>query len=128
MVITIKKEEDAAVDLFKSLFKSLKTYYNTLFNTGYKKYSDVDKLLVYNYLIEILTGDMRIYVDEYDYRIIQRALNCIYGSSCLISYPQYINNDNLFGHTFSDSLPTPRVTEIGDIIRVTQDANIRYKL
>ena len=70
---------------------------------------------------------MRVYVTERDYRIIQGALNCLYGSSCLISYPSYLNDNNLFGNTFSDSM-MPRVTEIGDIIRTTEDAQIRIKM
>lgn len=115
------------MELVKKLFKSLKTYYNTLFNTGYKKYSDVNKLLVFNFITELLTGDMRVYITEPDYRIIQNALNCLYGSSCLISYPNYINDNSPFGNLFSDSV-TPRVTEVGDIIRITEDARIRFKL
>lgn len=115
------------VELVKKLFKSLKAYYNTLFNTGYKKYSDVNKLLVFNFITELLTEDMRVYITEHDYRIIQNALNCLYGSSCLISYPAYINDNSLFGNMFSDSI-TPRITEVGDIVRVTEDARIRFKL
>lgn len=70
---------------------------------------------------------MRVYITEPDYRIIQNALNCLYGSSCLIPYPNYINDNSPFGNLFSDSV-TPRVTEIGDIIRITEDARIRFKL
>lgn len=70
---------------------------------------------------------MRVYITENDYRIIQNALNCLYGSSCLIPYPNYINDNNLFGNLFSDSV-TPRATEIDDIIRITEDARIRFKL
>lgn len=70
---------------------------------------------------------MRVYITEHDYRIIQNALNCLYGSSCLISYPSYINDNNLFGNIFSDSM-IPRATEVGNIIRTTEDAYIRIKM
>lgn len=122
-----QRKEDAAVELVKNLFKSLKIYYNNLFNTGYKKYSDVNKLLVFDFITELLTGDMRIYINEDDYRIIQKALNCLYGSSCLIPYPTYLNNNNLFGNVFSNSMIV-RATEVGNIVRISEDAQIRIKM
>ena len=70
---------------------------------------------------------MRVYVTEDDYRIIQYALNCLYGSSCLISYPNYVNNNSPFGNTFSDSV-TPRITEVDEVIRITESGKVRFKL
>lgn len=93
---------------------SLKSYFNALTQFGYKKQADVDKLLAYIFIEELLTGEMRFFITEDDYRLIEKALNCLYGSSCLIPYPKYINEDSLFGHTL---ILNPRSTE---------DNNLRY--
>ena len=119
-------KEDVDVELLNNLYKSLKTYYNTLFNTGYRKYPEVYKLLVYDFITELLTGDLRMYITESDYRKIMKALSCLYGSSCLISYPSYLTDNSMFGNTFSDSVV--RITEMNNNIRLTEDEEIRIKM
>ncbi len=104
----------------------MSVYFNALTKFGYKKQSDVNKLLVYNFIGEILTGEMRYFITEKDYGAIEQALSCLYGSSCLIPYPQYINDDYLFGHLESGRLITPRITEDNNI-RFTEDVRVRFK-
>lgn len=115
-----------AVDVLNDVFKSISIYFNTLSQLGYKKQSDVDKLIIYAFIEEMLTGEMRIFVTEDDYRVIEQALTCLYGSSCLLPYPQYANNDSLFGHLESSGLITPRLAQ-DDNIRFTEDDRVRFK-
>lgn len=108
-------KEDVAVEILNDVAKSIDIYFNTLAQLGYKKQSDVDRLLVYSFFEELLTGEMRYFITESDYRLIEQALSCLYGSSCLMPYPKYINDDSLFGHLEGSSSP-----------RITQDSNMRY--
>ena len=103
---------------------SINLYFNALSEFGYKQQKDVDKLLVYIFIEDLLTGPMRQYVTEFDLRVISSALNCLYGSTCLIPYPLKFNEDELFGHFDYDI--KPRVTE-GSNIRFTEDGDIRFK-
>lgn len=115
-----------AVEIINDVFNSIGTYFNALTQFGYKKQEDVNKLLVYNFIEEMLTGEMRFFVTEADYRLIEQALSCLYGSSCLIPYPQYANDDCLFGHIESGGLISPRITEDSNI-RFTEDDRVRFK-
>lgn len=121
-----QKEEDVAVEITNDVYGSVNTYFNTLRQLGYKDYGSVYKLLAYTFIEELLTGPMRIYVTEDDYRAISKALNCLYGSNCLIPYPQYVNDDTLFGQW--DMFSTPRITEVDSILRAPEKGdNIRFK-
>ena len=112
------------MEILNDVAKSMDIYFNTLAQLGYKKQSDVDRLLVYSFFEELLTGEMRYFITESDYKLIEQALSCLYGSSCLVLYPEYINDDNLFGHLV-DSL-NPRITQDGNI-RCTEDYILRFK-
>ena len=114
------------MEILNDVFKSVSIYFNTLIQLGYKKQTDVDKLLVYNFIEEMLTGEMRYFITEEDYRKIEQALSCLYGSSCLLPYPQYANDDYLFGHVESGGLISPRITEDSNI-RFTEDDRVRFK-
>lgn len=114
------------VEITNQVASSMSYYFNALTQFGYKKQSDTNKLLIYNFIEEMLTGEMRFYITEADYKLIEQALNCLYGSSCLIPYPQYINDNYLFGHIDSGGIISPRITEDNNI-RLTEDDRIRFK-
>lgn len=110
--------------MFDDLWSSLTHYFNALKWFGHRSERDTNKLTIYTFLIELLTGDMRDYITEADYRAIEKALYCLYGSSCLISYPQYQNEDYLFGRY--NMHPTMRITEDSNV-RHTEDSFVRLK-
>lgn len=105
-----ERKEGVVVDITRKALNSVDNYFNTLAQFGYKKQLDVDKLLILLFIEELLTEEMRFFVTEEDYRSIDNALNCLYGSSCLIPYPQYINDDSLFG-TMGKGLYVTGITE-----------------
>lgn len=80
--------------MVNDVYGSVHRYFNTLTNTGYVKQKDVDKLLLYTSIQELLDNDFRGLVTEEDYQYINRALYCLYGSTCLIPFPDYYNNKN----------------------------------
>lgn len=79
------------------LYESLRRYFTGLENTGYRKQRDVDRLLILIMIIELLCGELFCFIDEDDKKVIDKALSCLYGSNCLIPYPnKYSKSVNYF--------------------------------
>lgn len=97
-------------------------YFTTLSQFGYKKYSDVNKLIFLISIEELLTGELSYFIDEKDYNSIINALYCQFGSTCLIDFPIFDVYDTLIHYTKGNLIP--RITE-DSILRVTQDENLR---
>lgn len=76
------------MDITNDAYESVTHYFNILKKLGYKSYNEVNKLLVLIFIEELLTGNMAEFITEEDYRNIDKALYCLYGS-CLIPYPNY---------------------------------------
>lgn len=71
------------------IYNALSSYYNVLEKLGYMSYADMQKLLVLTFYKDFTEEDFRGSISCDDYRLIEQALNCLYGSSCLIPYPIY---------------------------------------
>lgn len=109
--------------ILKLAFEAIKRYFHSLSVFGYKKYSDVDKMLLLLYIEEILSGNMSYYITNADLMVINSALNCLYDSTCLIDH-LCSPTDNGLGYYPQDS--TMRVTEDGNY-RMSQNDNWRIK-
>lgn len=72
-------------------FESVSKYFTHLSNVGYFRQSNVDKLILLIFMQELIDRDFRGLVSEDDYKDINKALYCLYGSNCLIPYPDYYN-------------------------------------
>lgn len=115
----------AVVELSDNVFTSLESYFKVLNSVGYFKSSGVNKLLVYAFIEELLTGPLRVFVSQDDYKTIQEALNCLYGTNCLIPYPEFANVDDLYGHIFSDGFLRNALMETKDL-KVASPENLRF--
>lgn len=73
------------------IFEAVNKYFTHLSNVGYFNQSNVDKLLLLTFIQEMIDNDFRGLISEEDYDYINKALYCLYGSSCLIPYPDYYN-------------------------------------
>lgn len=93
----------------------LENYFNILSQTGYYKYSSVYKILVFIFIDDILNTEMNTFVTEDDYKLMVDILECLYGSECLISYPEF------------KELTTTLSTILGSssAFRITEDSNVR---
>lgn len=89
--------------------EAIQRYFTTLSQFGYKSYTDVDKMTVLFFLEEVLAYDFLDFITEDDYRHIVNALYCMFGSTCLIGFPEFANYDSLI-HKTKVHL-TPRITE-----------------
>ena len=86
----------------------------------------MDKLLVCCFLQELLTNDMKDFLTEKDYRLIEDAYSCLYGSSCLLPYPHSANAGQLFYNNIDSNILGVRITEESGL-RSTEDETIRFK-
>lgn len=73
------------------LYKSCVKYFTSLANYGYKSEAEVKKLLFYIFIQE-LVNTPSVVISESDYKELENALYCIYGTTCLIPYPEYCEN------------------------------------
>lgn len=74
------------------LYEILCRYYDRLCNVGYVKQEEVDKILILCAIQKLVDCDFRGLVEEGDYATINNALYKLYGTSCLIPYPDYYND------------------------------------
>lgn len=77
------------------IYTSISQYYTALSKLGYYKYGDVYSLLVLSFLRDFVYEDYRARLSREDYHEIEKALNCLFGSSCLIPYPDYLKMGKL---------------------------------
>lgn len=73
----------------KIVYEALSRYIHALQVFGYKKYKDVDSLLVLIFIREFLYEDFFDYVTSEDYKEISKLLYHLFGTNCLIPFPKY---------------------------------------
>lgn len=77
------------------VYNASDTYFKTLSKLGYTKKKDTDSLLILNFLYNMVYNDYRGYINKKDYHTIEKALNCLYGTNCLMPYPNYLKMGKL---------------------------------
>lgn len=101
-------------------FTGLKNYFHSLSVFGYKSYKEVEKLLVLLFIEELLNGNLSSYITDDDYRTLTKVLYNLFGTSCLIPYPEFKCKVS-----FNQSLNIlPRTSE-NDILRYSEDGIFR---
>lgn len=77
--------------MVEQVYNSLNKYFIHLGNTGYVKQSSVERLLLFTLIQEFVDNVLGLYLTKEDYLEINKALYCLYGSDCMIEYPDYYN-------------------------------------
>lgn len=96
-------------------YTGVSNYFQALSTFGYKGYKEVNKLLVLLFIEDLLRSS---FIDEEDYKTITNVLYCLFGSTCLIPYPEFAVNTQALNDV------TPRITE-NDILRFSEDELLR---
>lgn len=78
------------------IYDALGRYYHALELKGYMSYGNMQKLLVLIFYRDFVFHDYRGLLTKEDYHLIERALDCLYGSTCLIPYPDYLKMGKLY--------------------------------
>ena len=97
------------------LYEALTRYYHALSLKGYMSKSHSLKLLVLSFYRNFMFHDYRGLLSKKDYNLIERALDCIYGTSCLIPYPDYLKMGKLH---------LGEMTEMAQRIKDIEDTNV----
>ena len=77
------------------IYDALSSYYYALEVKGYMSSSHAWKLLLLIFYRDFTLEDYRGLLSKDDYHLIERALDCLWGSSCLIPYPDYLKMGRL---------------------------------
>ena len=77
------------------IYKAITQYYAALCKLGYYSYKDVFRLLILCFYRDFVFHDYRGQLSRKDYHEIEKALNCLFGSTCLIPYPDYLKMGKL---------------------------------
>lgn len=91
-VLERKEDVDAVGEM---IYNALCRYFNVLEKTGYMAINNALKLLVLIFYKDFVYSDYRCTITKDDYRLIERALDCLYGTTCLIPYPDYLKMGKL---------------------------------
>lgn len=78
------------------LYNALSKYFAKLANFGYSDDVEIKKILFYCFINE-LVNTPSIVITQEEYTELEKALYCIYGTTCLIPYPNYCENA-IFSH------------------------------
>lgn len=103
------------------IYNALSQYFAVLKKTGYYKYADVMKLLVLIFYNEFVFSDYRGKLSKADYQLIERALNCLYGTSCLIPYPDYLKMGKLHLGEISEMAQRVKTMEDTNVLKLIHD-------
>ena len=77
------------------IYEASEKYYHALEVRGYMPSTHSYKLLALAFYRDFVYHDYRGLLSKGDYRLIERALDCLYGTSCLIPYPDYLKMGKL---------------------------------
>lgn len=109
------------MEITNDALNSVNKYFHTLSNLGYKKDIEVNSLIVFLFLEELLCGSMSQFITEKDYSTIDKALYCLYGTSCILPYPDYRKTHI---EPLNKMLDEYRVTD-DEILRITETGDVR---
>ena len=111
------------------VYNTLVQYFKLLANFGYVNYTNVYKVLFLISMQDLTTGGFRSLITEDDYRQIERALYKIFGTTCLVPYPQFCSDVNTgkFQTGYLTDLST-RLNIIETNLQQIQDTEVIKKL
>lgn len=105
------------------VYNALCQYFGVLRKTGYYKYADVKKLLVLIFYWNLVYHDYRGLFSKADYSLIEQALNCLYGSTCLIPYPDYLKMGKLHLGEMTEMAQRIKNAENTKVVKVKETAD-----
>ena len=79
------------------------------------------KLLVLSFFKDFVFQDYRGILTREDYCLIERALDCLYGTSCLIPYPDYLKMGKLYLGQISEMAERMKAIEDTEVVKVVKN-------
>jgi len=103
------------------IYNALTSYYNALSKLGYMSNSQAEKLLLLTFYRDFVFNDYRGLISKDDYQVIERALNCLYGTTCLIPYPDYLKMGKLHLGEVTELAQRVKTIEDSDVVKLIHD-------
>ena len=100
------------------VYNAIDGYYKVLGKLGSFSYKDVYKLLLLSFYRNFVFEDYRGLLSKEDYREIEMALYCLFGSNCLIPYPDYLKMGKLH---------IGEMTEMAQRVKTLEDTKVLKK-
>ena len=97
------------------IYNAITQYYAALCKLGYYSYESVFRILVLCFYRDFVFQDYRGRISRKDYHEIEKALNCLFGSTCLIPYPDYLKMGKLH---------LGEITEMAHRLKVIEETNV----
>jgi hypothetical protein len=97
------------------IYDALSSYYHALELKGYMSNIHAMKLLLLIFYRDFVFHDYRGLISRDDYLLIERALDCLWGSTCLIPYPDYLKMGKLH---------LGEITELASRVRTLEDTDV----
>lgn len=120
MVIPLYIRQLSSVDVMgETVYESLSAYYDALSKLGYMSQDKGKSLLLLSFFNEFVYNDYRGVISREDYRVIERALNCLFGSNCLIPYPDYLKMGKLHLGEMTELAYRVKKLENTEVIKAT---------
>lgn len=120
MVIPLYIKQLSNVDVMgETVYESLSAYYDALSKLGYMSQDKGNSLLLLSFFNEFVYNDYRGVISREDYRVIERALNCLFGSNCLIPYPDYLKMGKLHLGEMTELAYRVKKLENTEVIKAT---------
>lgn len=120
MVIPLYIKQLSSVDVMgETVYESLSAYYDALSKLGYMSQDKGNSLLLLSFFNEFVYNDYRGVISREDYRVIERALNCLFGSNCLIPYPDYLKMGKLHLGEMTELAYRVKKLENTEVIKAT---------
>lgn len=104
------------------LFEALSEYFHALELKGYMSKGHSMKLLVLSFYRDFVFKDYRGILSKRDYCFIEKALDCIYGTSCLIPYPDYLKMGKLHLGEMTEMAQRLKTLENTEVVKVIHEA------
>ena len=95
------------------IYNAISQYYAALCKLGYYSYKEVFRLLLLAFYRDFVFHDYRGILSREDYHEIEKALDCLFGSNCLIPYPDYLKMGKLH---------LSEVTELAQRVKALEEA------
>ena len=105
------------------IYNGVGSYYNALEKTGYMSYANMQKLLLLIFYRDFVFHDYRGLLSKEDYRLIERALDCLWGSTCLIPYPDYLKMGKLHLGEMTEMAQRIKNAENTKVVKVKETAD-----
>jgi hypothetical protein len=93
------------------VYNALSGYFQALEKVGYMSNKKQQSLLVLLFYYHLIYHDYRGFTSKKDYHLIEQALNCLYGTNCLIPYPDYLKMGKLKLGEMTEVLSRVKATE-----------------